>query len=289
MIQAQLELERFLDRRVKPFADALIALAASMGRQPQEGDALNALARLMQETLILADLHGRKRLLMELDHSRWRGKFAEYISPIVPSVPFEEALEDLLQREPRLARSAEEVSRLYSTGKVFAMAHSSSMILTQRIQASLRAIMESGEGLDKSENEILRIATEESHDFARSYAATVYRTTVSTAYAQGRFEQAKDPDVAEAIPAFRFVALLDDRVRDNHAAADGLIAATDDPIWLTMRPPLGFQCRCGLEFVSVFDLERLGRIKGGVVTRYEPPGFAAAGPDPGFRPGGMIR
>jgi hypothetical protein len=84
-----------------------------------------------------------------------------------------------------------------------------------------------------------------------------------------------------------FYALDDARVRPHHKAADGLIAAVDDPIWDTFKPPLGYRCRCSVNFVSVFELEDRGLIKNGKVVRYLPPSFAFARPDENFKVGAM--
>ena len=122
-------------------------------------------------------------------------------------------------------------------------------------------------------------------DWTRAYAGTCFRTNASTGYSNGRFEQAQDPDVKEVIPAFKFAALHDDRTRPWHEAAHGLIADTLDPIWATFRPPIGWNCRCSPNFISKFELERLGLLENGRVRRHVPPTFGSAHPDPGFRPG----
>lgn len=290
MLTAEAELERFLQRRAVTFARAMqeVALTLYQGGDGQR-QALDFLTDLMQKTMVLADLHGRRRALMEADHARRLAKMAHEpgTSPIVPSVPFEEAIDDLLQREPRLARSMEEVARLYSRGNVFALARSASMKLTERIQKAVADIHSSGRGQGEATRDIIRIAAEESHNFTVAYADTVYRTTTSDAYTNGRFRQALDPDVRDVVPALEITGINDDDERPNHRAARGFLAAPDDPEWARVRPPLGFQCRHGVRLVPRSELERRGLIAAsGRVIPYYPPDFDKAGPDPGFRAGG---
>lgn len=291
MIQASQELQRYLDRKARLFRDVMVKLADAF-RQPERWDAaVRELAELIRGTLILSDLHGRRRMLMESDYVRRVGKssrvgsFEDTSALPSNSIPFEEAIEDLIERDPRLAKSADEVSRLYNTSKTFAMARSSSLRLTERIQEIMGQMMRESKGVDDAAPEILKAAKEESHDFARAYAETVYRTNVNTAYTEGRFLQASDPVVAEVIPAMEFVSARMRTSRPNHVAAHGLIASTTDGVWRTFKPPIGYYCHCAANFTSIYDLKRQGLMRGDNVVRYLPPTFSYAYPDPGFKVG----
>lgn len=281
MLTPKQELDRYLDRRATVFFQAMMNLLhAHFGR----GDVASArrdLAEVIQRTLILSDLQGRRRLLMEADATRRRmGGFAAVpeTSPIVPGVPFEEAVEDILQREPRLERTAAEVARLYSTERAFALARSAEQVITERVQKELAGGISTGITADDIEKAIQGIG-----NFTRAYADTVFRTNASTAYTNGRFEQASDPDVSDVIVAFEFVGIRDAFERPNHAAADGLIAAPSDPIWKLLRPPLGFNCRHTLHFISRFEAERRGLWQNDRFVPYYPPTISQARPDVGFR------
>lgn len=291
MIQASQELHRFLDRRARAFQEVMVKLANAF-RIPDRWDAaLRELAEIIRGTLILSDLHGRRRMLMEADYVRRVGRssrtgsFEDTAGTVSNVIPFEEAIEDLIGRDPRLAKSADEVSRLYNTSKTFAMAKSSSLKLTERIQEIMARMSREAKGIDEVGQEILRAAKEESHDFARAYAETVYRTNVNTAYTEGRFLQAEDPVVAEVVPAMEFVSQRLPTSRPNHVAAHGLIAATADGVWRMFKPPIGYNCQCSANFASVYDLKRAGLLRGENVVRYLPPSFGNAYPDPGFKVG----
>lgn len=289
MMSADRELDKFLDRRTALFSQALFNLIRAKFGQANRETALADLAGLIQRTMILADLHGRRRLFIEMDHAiQTRGRFAaSSATPIVPNVPFVEAIEDLLFREPRLAKSAEEVARLYSTERVFAMARAAegnvddriAKFRTEWVQRRLAEGIEEGKGIVEMTEAMKELAP-----WTDAYAGTVYRTNVSNAYTEGRFKQAEDPEVKDIMPAMEIVGIADAEERPNHRAARGMIAATNDSIWDRLKPPLGFQCRHGVRMVSRFELERRGMIdKNGNVTRYEPPGFENARPDEGFR------
>jgi SPP1 gp7 family putative phage head morphogenesis protein len=73
---------------------------------------------------------------------------------------------------------------------------------------------------------------------------TVFQTNVQRAYANGHFEQMKDPAVTAALPYWKYMTAGDSRVRPNHAALDGFVAHNADPIWGRIYPPNGFNCRC---------------------------------------------
>lgn len=284
MISGREEFERFWDKKSRAFENAFLDLARSrlaLGADYQSS--VSKLAELIRHTMILSNLYARRRVLLEADRMRRIARFATQPVDVVPDVTFDEAIEDLVSREPRLARTWEEVSRLYSTEHVFAAVRSIDENMTARIQKALADVTAKGGSI----NDAVRVF-QEIAPWSRSYSEMVYRTNLSTAYNAGRMQQANDPEVKDAIPALVFESMDDDRTRPNHKAADGLIAAADDPIWKRYHPPAGYGCRCSVNFVSRLELERRGLIdEQGNVKAYYPPNFAAAGPDPGFRPGGM--
>lgn len=238
MISAQDELDHFWDRKATLFADAFLELAeARLDGGKRYSSAFEDLSELTRHTLILSNLFGRKRMLMEADAVRERSKYdAEEKTPLSRLI-FEEAIDSLVRAEPRLAESSEELSRMYSTENVFGMVRSMDLILTKRVQEALGSIMRRGEGIEDASKVMREIGP-----FTKSYADNVYRTNLSTNYTLGRRQQAEDEDVQKVVPAFRFTTHYDDgRIRPNHHAADGFIAATNDPAWRIYSPPLGFQ------------------------------------------------
>lgn len=76
------------------------------------------------------------------------------------------------------------------------------------------------------------------------HAETILRTNYSEVYNLGRKALYEDPDVRDFVPAYQFSAILDSRVRPNHANMDGRVFERGDPIWARWWPPVGFNCRC---------------------------------------------
>lgn len=285
MMSAHKELDQFLDKKATLFTDGLLNLVmAYWGTGKSIPEARKEFAELISNTMVLADLNGRKRLYMEYDHAKNKAsRFADLpdSTPLAPTLTFDEAVDDLLKREPRLAQSAAEVSRLYSTEKVFAMARAAELHITQRAQEAIGEFLKSN-----GPTEALSKTIQEIGPFSQAYADTVFRTNVANAYNQGRITQADDPELADIIVGFRYDGVDDWRTRDNHRAGFGTIAPTDDPLWNTFRPPNGYNCRCSLEFVSRFEAERLGLWKDDkLVPRYT---SSHLHPDPGFKSGGLF-
>jgi SPP1 gp7 family putative phage head morphogenesis protein len=305
------ELDRFSERSAEAFTDALGALAkAILRRDGSQEDAERGLGSVLASTQAMADLLGRRRLILEADASRARGgasatfiarqvarhrrvHYADLIALPIPKISAEDAIADLVEREPRLAVGAEEVRRVYDEEHGFALARSTSITLTERIRDLLVSAQRRGDAPGDVVADILDLAdadVRQSIPFLESYAETVYRTNMSSAYAAGRFRMALSEDgaVSDVIRAFRFTATGDADTRDNHAAADGFIAEVTDNAWNFMSPPFGYNCRCALELVDRFELDRLGRLDelGRLVSENPPRG---AHPDEGFRPSGFGR
>jgi SPP1 gp7 family putative phage head morphogenesis protein len=86
---------------------------------------------------------------------------------------------------------------------------------------------------------------------------TIFRTNLMSAYNEGSWNFYQDPDVAEDIVAYEYVAILDSRTREDHAAMDGQVFLKDDPIWNQWWPPNGYNCRCKAVGVTKYDDLRL--------------------------------
>lgn len=82
---------------------------------------------------------------------------------------------------------------------------------------------------------------------------TMVRTETNLAYSAGRQHFNNDPAVSEILHSMEYSAVGDARTRPNHLDYDGTIAPVDDPIWQSITPPNGYNCRCTL--IEVFDDE----------------------------------
>lgn len=116
------------------------------------------------------------------------------------------------------------------------------------------------------------VASEISEDLLAARLETAVRTNVAEAYNQSRDAFFTTPDMRDFVVAFQYSAILDDRARPSHAAMDGRIYLTSDPIWKIWTPPNGFNCRCMK--IPITKYEKF--------TVSEPPP-ASVQPDAGFK------
>lgn len=100
-------------------------------------------------------------------------------------------------------------------------------------------------GLVRSFSNYKKAATDIAGKYNTNYLQAEYETAVSSAQMAAqwnRYQESKD-----LLPNLRFVTAGDDRVRDEHAALDGIVRPIDDPFWDNHLPPLGWRCRCDFE------------------------------------------
>lgn len=71
---------------------------------------------------------------------------------------------------------------------------------------------------------------------------TIFQTNVQTAYMAGRYKRYLD-NVADR-PYWRYVGILDGRIRPAHLALHNKVWRWDDPVWAVIWPPNGWGCRC---------------------------------------------
>ncbi|WP_455270314.1 phage head morphogenesis protein [Rhizobium herbae] len=92
----------------------------------------------------------------------------------------------------------------------------------------------------------------------------IFDANMRVSYAEGHwsnFERNKS-----SRPYLRYVALLDDRTRPEHAARHNLCLPVDHPYWNIWAPPCGWNCRCSLQSLSQREVDAMrGQLK------FEPP------------------
>lgn len=101
-------------------------------------------------------------------------------------------------------------------------------------------------------------------DASKSILETEYRTRLTTSYGGSRLEQIQKR--SNVFPFIQFMALIDTRTTwwickpmgTAGPGGRGFIAATDDPIWLTWRPPNHFNCRSDLSPIGYLEAQRMG-------------------------------
>jgi SPP1 gp7 family putative phage head morphogenesis protein len=96
-----------------------------------------------------------------------------------------------------------------------------------------------------------------SYNGSRNWRSKViFDTNMRTAYAAGSWDQTQR--VKKQRPYLRYVAVMDNRTRPEHAAWHGTVLPVDDPWWQTHYPPNGWNCRCIAQSLSADDLVQWG-------------------------------
>lgn len=97
-----------------------------------------------------------------------------------------------------------------------------------------------------------------------AHLETIYRTNVQAAFADGHETLASHPIVANLFPYQAYLAIHDGRVDPEHLALEsyGLngtnVYRRDDPFWDWFSPPWRFNCRCGVNLLTVESAARKG-------------------------------
>lgn len=187
------------------------------------------------------------------------------------------AVAALLKREPRLAKTYQQVALMYSRENAFAAVRALDITTAARVQGAIAEALKQGIGSIQASEVIQGLG-----DWTRAYADTVFRTNAATAYSDGMMVQTRDPDVRAIMVGMEVLHPVDGDTRPNHAPGAGFRASLDDPRWRVMRPPWGYQCRGSLNFIDRAHAERMGWLdERGELKRVEiPAGFHV---DEGFR------
>lgn len=96
-----------------------------------------------------------------------------------------------------------------------------------------------------------------SYNGSRNWRSQViFDTNMRTAYSAGQWQQIQR--VKKERPYLRYVAVMDNRTRPEHAAWHDTVLPADDPWWQTHFPPNGWRCRCSVQSLNERDLDRYG-------------------------------
>lgn len=197
--------------------------------------------------LAAVDLLGRAHVI-EAAQQKTGKKFRLVTTANIPrfddlgfeSVPFTAAIERVLKLIGMSRNAFDGLTTRYKK-QAFTIAGISDVRLIEQIKQALADTLESGgteADFEKAVNELTDEAGIER--LAATQINTVFQTAMQTAYQGGRYEQMSSPEITAALPFWTYRTVEDDRVRPGHAALDGFSARHDDPVWLRLYPPCGF-------------------------------------------------
>lgn len=85
---------------------------------------------------------------------------------------------------------------------------------------------------------------------------TIFQTNVQTAYMAGRYKRFLEN--AADRPYWRYVGILDGRIRPAHLALHNKVWRWNDPIWSVIWPPNGWGCRCRVVAMTEAEFKASG-------------------------------
>ena len=88
----------------------------------------------------------------------------------------------------------------------------------------------------------------------KDHLRVVFHQNMRQVYSFARYEKQLISDK----PYLRYVAIMDNRVRDSHKKFHGLILPKEHPFWRNNYPPNGWGCRCKTQVLSLDEAEALG-------------------------------
>ena len=86
---------------------------------------------------------------------------------------------------------------------------------------------------------------------------TIYSVNMQTAYQTGRYKTQYEN--VDNRPYWEYVAVMDASTRPEHAMLNGLVYRYDDPFWQSFYPPNGWRCRCRVNALSDYNLQKKNR------------------------------
>jgi SPP1 gp7 family putative phage head morphogenesis protein len=89
--------------------------------------------------------------------------------------------------------------------------------------------------------------------------ATALKTQSAIVYNAAKWEEDQDPDIQEILWGYTYTTAGDDRVRETHAALEGITLPKDDPFWKKFWPPNGYNCRCTV--IPIYETTKIVRKK----------------------------
>ena len=155
-------------------------------------------------------------------------------------VPFDEAIEFFSGKLPMSTKEFYDLAK-EARVRAFTVSDVAGMDALGDIQDSLSKALAEGQSFGDWKKGAGELLKKWAIDGFR--AETIFRSNIQTAYQVGHYQQMTDPDVLRERPYWRYVAVMDDRTREEHAEWHGTVLPADDPWWNTHYPPNGWRCR----------------------------------------------
>lgn len=207
------------------------------------------------EPATIFDRFGEAKILRPGNHIKPQAAIDFYLNAgIVPPELFEDWLEQTGEWAFTSAKLSDQVAR---------RAVRDVLVKELGAQGIKEAVTEGGKikrravGTMDFDNFMLRVKREGITRLSTSATELIFEQNMSTALHAQRYVAAVNPLHSRFVAAWRYVALIDDRVRDEHASWHNTIHLQSSSFWDSWYPPNDFRCRCIVIFV--YKEERLGK------------------------------
>lgn len=190
-------------------------------------------------------------------------------------VPHKEAME-LIRNKPPVTREIFKKLLPELRARTFLISGIEDMNVLQQIR-DVVAELPAGEGWDATKNKIVdALGPWMDEKAAKSRATLLLRHHGFQAYSAADYRSAVESK--GSFPYWKYSTMGDERVRDSHAALNGLVLPADDPFWESHYPPWDWNCRCMVIPITQDRYDEMltdGRMAGG--SRDLTPGVKARG------------
>ena len=263
-----LKLARVLGRRMQAYSIGMI----NVGRMPRPSAIFFAKqVPLLTELMVVANLRGR------LDaHKAAKRAAPDYELTLASEGPIFDKTIEIMRKTLGSDINLKSLEAQYNIVALRTLSNVSDTI-EKDIRATAYGLIERGATVKEAKVELgkrfdaLGLTPRNSFQLE-----TIFRTASSVAYGAGSWAAYQDPDIQEILWGYQYTAVMDDRTRENHAAAEGVTLPKDDEFWQRMWPPNGYNCRC--EIIPIFSREPV----------QQPPPEAIADPGFGYNPGVVL-
>lgn len=180
--------------------------------------------------------------------SRHRSSFAEgdLYGSFSTDLPQDDAAAYIRDLTPVTKEIFDGLSAQYKKD-AFTLAGAADVRLIQKIQAALAEVAQKGETAADFEAAVRAITDDAGVAQLNAFTLdTAFNTAMQKAYSLGRYEQMSNESTHAVFPFWQYCTVGDNRVRPEHMVLDGFTARAQDPVWMKIYPPNGFNCRCSV-------------------------------------------
>lgn len=189
-----------------------------------------------------------------------------------------------LARRLRLTPATLRMLRERLDARALTVAEGVSEDVERKLQAALLRIQRAGLHVREGVAELREVLQAAGISARPSALEAMFRTQILLAYAAGKRDVERSPEIDEILWGFRYVTVGDTRVRPQHRILEGVTLRKTDAFWQRHYPPNGYNCRC--QAIPLYGEHREVLPPTGVLMPDGTPAGAAVGF--GFDPGTLF-